>query len=214
MKSLKCTLLLNPHRPQLVPVSGDACDNPGAKQPCHRANADRHRCLEAATGANMRGLALFFSLTLCWMGLCGGLAILVAHGWLTLPIAPLALISIGGLMPILAALVAAGHEAGRDGVRALFGQLAYKRLVKAGRWRVVALLGMAVIVLLALLLNSVLGGAWPTAIPATTWQTMPLLAVVYLIIAVIEEVGWRGYTLPRLQKRYGTLIASLLLDLI
>jgi membrane protease YdiL (CAAX protease family) len=169
---------------------------------------------KAVSQSNPRGLPLFFSLTLGWMALCGGLAMLVAQGVLHLPLTPLALVSIGGLMPILAALLAAGYETGRAGVRVLFGQLAYKRLVRAWRWCVVALLGMAGIVLLALLLNRALGGAWPTAISAATWQTLPLLAVVYLIIALIEEVGWRGYALPRLQDRYGALIASLLLGLI
>lgn len=169
---------------------------------------------ESTKRSGARGLPLFFTLTLGWMGLCGGLAILVAHGALALPLPPLALISLGGLMPSVAALVAAGYEAGRDGVRTLVAQLASKRLVGAGRWSVVALLGMALIVLLALLLARVISGVWPPLPPAATWQTIPLLAVVYLIIALIEEVGWRGYALPRLQARYGALAASLLLGII
>ena len=161
-----------------------------------------------------RGLILFFIITLGWMGICGGLAILVAYGLLALPLSPLALISIGGLMPILAALAAVRYEAGGAGVRTLMSQLAPKRLLGAGRWCMVALLGMALIVLLALLLDRALNGVWPPAPPSATWQTLPLLALVYLIIALIEEVGWRGYALPRLQMRYGALGASLLLGLL
>lgn len=168
----------------------------------------------ATPQSNGRGLPLFVTLTLGWMGICGGLAILVAHGALALPLPPLALISLGGLMPLVAALVAAGYEAGRDGVRTLVAQLAFKRLVEAGRWSVVALLGMALIVLLALGLACIYNGAWPPLPSAATWQTLPLLAVVYLIIALIEEVGWRGYALPRLQARYGAWAASLRLGLI
>jgi membrane protease YdiL (CAAX protease family) len=159
-------------------------------------------------------LPLFFTLTLGWMGICGGLAILVARGPLTVPLPFLALISLGGLMPLLAALVAAGYETGSAGIRTLLAQLARKRLVGAGRWSAVALLGMALIMLLALALARMRNGALPPLPPATTWQTLPLLAVVYLSIALIEEVGWRGYALPRLQARYGALVASLLLGLI
>lgn len=167
---------------------------------------------EATTWSSGRGLTIFFTLTLGWMGLCGGLAILVAHGLLTLPLPPLLLISLGGLMPLLAALAAAGYEAGRHGVRTLMAQLTFKQLV--GPWSVAALFGMALIVLLALVLARILSGVWPPLPPAITWQTLPLLAVVYLVIALIEEVGWRGYALPRLQARYGALVASLLLGLI
>jgi uncharacterized protein len=169
---------------------------------------------EATTQSSAQGLILFFALTLGWMGLCGGLAILVAQGLLTLPLAPLALISIGGLMPILAALMAARYEAGRVGVSQLVGQLRRWRLPPGNRSYAIALLGMGVIVLLAFWLNLSLGGAWPRLPPAATWQSLPLLALVYVIIAVIEEVGWRGYALPRLQVRFGPLVASLLLGLI
>ncbi|MCB0128760.1 MAG: hypothetical protein KDE58_41125, partial [Caldilineaceae bacterium] len=137
---------------------------------------------ESAKRAGARGLIRFFSLTLGWMGVCGSVAILVAHGLLTAPISPLALISIGGLMPLVAALVAAGYEAGRAGLGTLMKQLAFTRL--PGRWCMVALLGMALVVLLALLLGRMLVGAWSPAPPVVTWQTLPLLALVYLIIAL------------------------------
>ncbi|MEZ4664570.1 MAG: hypothetical protein R2911_44125 [Caldilineaceae bacterium] len=51
---------------------------------------------ESTQRTSERGLALFFIITLGWMGICGGGAILVARGTLTLPLAPLALISVAG----------------------------------------------------------------------------------------------------------------------
>lgn len=168
----------------------------------------------STTRSSLRGLILFFALALGWMGACGGVAILIAQGFINLPIPPLVLISIGGIMPFLAALVAASYEGGRGEVRTLVGQLTYTRLNEAWRWCLVALVGVALIVLLALLLNLVLGGGWPASPPAATWHTLPVLAIVYLIIALLEEVGWRGYALPRLQERYGALVASLLLGVL
>jgi len=170
--------------------------------------------LASTTKPVLCGLILFFALTLGWMGICGGAAIMVAHDLFAFPLSPLALISIGGLMPFVAALAAVGSEEGWNGVRTLFAQLSYRALFYDGRWAVVALIGMALIVLLASLLSRALGETQSPMPPATTWRTLPLLALVYFIIAVIEEVGWRGYALPRLQNRCGAFLASIILGLL
>src|SRR5262249_18564082 len=103
-------------------------------------------------------------------------------------------------------------ESGRAGARALLGQAAPWR-ARPG-WYAAVLLGMAAVVLAALLLDLALGAPLPPAPPATTWRSLTLPAVVYLLLAFVEEVGWRGYAQPRLQARGGALRASLVVGLV
>jgi membrane protease YdiL (CAAX protease family) len=155
---------------------------------------------------------LYVGATLGLMLLCGGLAALVAQGALRLPVAPLALVALGGLGPLPAAVGAAAYEGGRPAVRAL--------LVRSLAWRVpwpwyaVSLLGPAGAVAVAFLLSLALGSPLPPLPPASAWQSLPLLAVVFLVIALIEEVGWRGYAQDRLRQPLGALSASLVVGVV
>jgi membrane protease YdiL (CAAX protease family) len=82
-------------------------------------------------------------------------------------------------------------------------------------WYVVALFGIAVLILLALMLYTLLGGMpllWPP-LPFGPILSVLLLFVVSLLING-EELGWRGYALPRLQGKYSALTASLILGVI
>jgi uncharacterized protein len=161
-------------------------------------------------------LRLYFVLTLGLSWLLGGLAVLMARGAIPAALPPLALLTLGGIGPLPVALALVARESGWAGVRAL--------LARTGRWRVgvgwyaVALLGPALVVLTAYLLSVVLalatGDARPAAPPQSAWLSLPILGVVYLALSYIEEIGWRGFAQPRLQRRLGALPASLVLGVI
>lgn len=118
----------------------------------------------------------------------------------------LPLAGLGLLGPAVAAVVLAYRAAGRAGMRALFEPLT--------RWRMhprcyaVALLPALVLAELLYLLNQA-GRQGPIAyLPSAG-------GVVFGIsVSLLEEVGWRGYALPRLERRWGGFAASGLIGVV
>jgi hypothetical protein len=127
-----------------------------------------------------------------------------AQGWLPFTFPTNFLGSFG---PSLAALVLAGREKG--GARALLRSCVRWRF--GDWWYAVALLGPPLIVALALgvtLLSGQSLGA-PANLDKAVW--LPVLFLVILILGgpLGEELGWRGYLLPRLLEKTSPLKASL-----
>lgn len=165
--------------------------------------------------------ATFFALTLA-ITYCIGLPVAAAsHGFLTIHIP----VSIGALaiyVPALVAIVLVGLQGGRPGLRQLLGPLSYWRVGIS--WYAVALLAPAAIALSALGLHVILGGTlprFPAPLPEELGQDgTPAVAVYFLIPAYFvlasmgEEIGWRGYALPRLQLTYSALTASLIIGFV
>lgn len=122
---------------------------------------------------------------------------------LTLPIA-IILTMIGGFGPFLAAIaVTAAHSEG-TGVRELLRQ--FRRWRVHPVWYATAFLGPALLGLVSLCFAAVIGGATPAH-----WFSFPrpLLFAGWLVGPWGEELGWRGFAQPVLQKRIGALGASL-----
>jgi uncharacterized protein len=118
----------------------------------------------------------------------------------------------------LAALIMTGLTLGRAGVRALLHRFLIWRV--GVQWYLVILLGPAILGLAAIGLSFLLSGTIPDFSNTYARQLFgtsanPWLFIVpfFLVDALTngEEMGWRGYVLPRLQARHSALVSSLIL---
>ena len=113
--------------------------------------------------------------------------------------------------PTPAAFIVTGVIDGKAGMRQLLRRMGQWRV--GIKWYLLVLLGYPAVFLLGL--TVVFGGA-PLGALVNQWPlllTYYLPAVLYGLIfpALGEEPGWRGFALPRMQRMYGPLLASLIL---
>jgi uncharacterized protein len=117
------------------------------------------------------------------------------------------LLLLGSLVPSTMGVLFVALLRGRSGVRTLLGRLLHARV--GLRWYL-AVVALAVPALLAVWVSTLLGGPTPVVV-----MTIPAIIVSFLFSifpgsAVGEELGWRGFALPRLQARHSALAASLI----
>jgi uncharacterized protein len=140
------------------------------------------------------------------------LAVLEARGMISsLPVPALFL---GAFGPMVAAVAITAQEGGRVGLRSLLSRVVRWRV--APIWYGVALLGPIALQLLALVLHVILGGQPPDLLAMIGMLPTVLVTSVYMLVQVGigEEIGWRGYALPKLQSGYSALLGSLILGVI
>jgi membrane protease YdiL (CAAX protease family) len=125
----------------------------------------------------------------------------------------MALLYLGIFAPSLVALSLTAWAEGRAGVMTLLRRLVQWRV--AGRWFVFAVVYMAAIKLAVALLHRVLTGAWPQ-FGSEAWYVIVAATVFSTVIGgqAGEEIGWRGYALPRLAGHFGLAGASIVLGVI
>jgi membrane protease YdiL (CAAX protease family) len=116
--------------------------------------------------------------------------------------------------PAIAALLAAALTGRRDAVRELRARLVRWRV--GWQWYLVVILGPAAFSLAVAGVYALLGGSWAAAAPAALREGPLMLLPLFLVILTLtdglgEELGWRGFALPRLLTRYNALVASLIL---
>jgi uncharacterized protein len=69
---------------------------------------------------------------------------------------------------------------------------------------------------IALVTGATVSGPLHGGLPTGTWAGFLLRSLLYtlLVVAIGEEVGWRGWMLPELQKRFNPLLSSLVLGVV
>ena len=120
--------------------------------------------------------------------------------------------------PFLAAIAAEWYERGLIGISDLFVRLVDVR--RAWKWVVIGLFSPLLLVPVAVVVLKLAGYGWPTwnqigitgrapgLTPLVTWLLMTLS------YGIGEEVGWRGFLLPRLQAKRSALFATAILTVI
>lgn len=117
------------------------------------------------------------------------------------------------LGPLLAAMIVTGVGFGWPAFRAFLASIVRARV--GPRWYALAFGLPMLLVLASVLLNSGAGAPWPTPKQLSAWpQLLDRFLFILLFIALGEEPGWRGFLLPRLQARFGSIHASWLLGAI
>ena len=112
--------------------------------------------------------------------------------------------------PGLAAAFLVHRRGGARGLRRWLGSALDLRTGGAA-WYAVAVPLMPLIVVAALLLSPQSGSAAPVSVQ---WSLLVPLAVVYLVSATGEELGWTGYGTAPLRRRYGIWGAGVLLGIV
>ena len=162
-----------------------------------------------------RPLLTFFSCTYAVTWICWASAGAITRG--STP-ASSALAALGGALlllgtfaPGLIALALTERSEGRAATRALLRRV-FKWDVGA-RWYLFAVGYFPSIKLLVALVHRVATGQWPR-FGEEAWYLMIAAITVSTWVQAGEEIGWRGYALPRLSERFGLAPASVILGII
>ena len=125
--------------------------------------------------------------------------------------------ALGAVGPIAAAFIVSAVESGRAGPLDLLRRMGLWR----GRmvWVLIALLGPYALLALGLLAATVFEGRGPVmanlgrSLEFPQFSALAFLAYNVVTFGFGEEVGWRGFALPRLQQRHAAWLATLWLTL-
>ncbi len=148
------------------------------------------------------GTTAFFRLTFALTWVLQVPAVLAAQGLLPgAPTSYLPLAALGIFGPLVAATYLTARAEGRSGLRRLYARLLPSQV--RWHWYAVALLLPAVLLAAVLQLLNLAGRTGDVV-----FNRGAAALVVAVFISVAEEVGWRGYALPRLMAKLGAFAGS------
>lgn len=153
-----------------------------------------------------RPVLVFYLLAFCisWLGWIPQ----TLHARGLIPFDSLLLSLLGGSGPTLAAVIVILLSGERESLRDLFARLWRVRV--AARWYAVAFGFWPLAAALALAVAVALGQVVP-AFDRVSWTSVIPVFAAMLFSNVWEEIGWRGYALPRLQERWPDVLIALVM---
>ena len=115
--------------------------------------------------------------------------------------------------PSVAGLLMTGLISGRAGLRELIVRLTTWRV--GWRWYAVALLTAPVLMMAVSLSLSFLSTQFLPAVFLTNDEAPVLSGLMAgLLVGIFEELGWTGFAIPRMRRRYGVLSTGVLLGVV
>ena len=155
-------------------------------------------------------LGWYFGINIGWICTYAALAYRsippeMPDGLASIPPLLLLLVMVG--MPSVFGIALTGVLEGKAGVKALFSRLLIGRV--GARWYAAAVLVPTLLTGIAYLLQAWMGGPEPVI----RWEMLAVGLGSGLFSGPFEELGWRGFALPRLLKRFAPHTAALLLGL-
>jgi len=152
---------------------------------------------------NLSRLVLFFAITFIFSWMAWGVGAgknAVLH-------------VIGTFGPTLTALILTLCYEGSTGLQSILSRLLRWRL--GCRWYIFVFGSTIIIPVLAILIHVWQGGIIvQTNNPNHWYLIIPAFFQILFFSVLGEEIGWRGYALPRMQKYFGPFLASVLLGLV
>jgi membrane protease YdiL (CAAX protease family) len=122
---------------------------------------------------------------------------------------PFAFSQLGALSASTAGVVLAALEGGRASVHELLSRGLVWRV--GFKWWAVAILYTGIIAAASIYLAAVIDGRmvdWSALDPI--WRIGPMMLGLVVMAGLGEEFGWRGFLVPRLQRRHNALVSSLI----
>jgi len=126
----------------------------------------------------------------------------------------------GAWAPTISALILVGLSGEHGGIRSFLRKVFHWRV--GFRWYLITLFGIAAIAYLAIGIGTLFGVAAPAiSLPAGLPHEMligflPIFFLINIFVGgpLAEDIGWRGYILPKLREQMTALNASLLIGII
>lgn len=159
---------------------------------------------------------VYFLATYIWSGIFGGLAILMDLSMESA--AGLVLVLLAAIGPMVTGIAFTYLTRDTEGRRDYWKRIvSFKRVPT--KWYLIIFLFVPILNGLAALVDVLTGGTggtWGEAV--LNFLTNPSSIILSILFAslfpFIEELGWRGYLLDRLQEKYSALVSSLILGIL